>query len=233
MIVTIDGPAGSGKSTAARKLAQKLGISFLDTGATYRAVTLKAVRSGTDLADEAALTRQAEDMDLQMFPNGDNLRVELGGQDVTANIRSEEISRNAHYAANSPKVRSVLVMLQQKIGKSLGSFVTEGRDQGSVVFPNADFKFYLDAAPQERARRRMMELEARGETANYDEILAAIVARDKSDMTRSAGPLCVPQNAVIIDSTGKSIDDIQNEMLEIIKQHSSAGKTGLEKQRPS
>lgn len=217
MIVTIDGPAGSGKSTAARKLAKKLGISFLDTGATYRAVTLKAIRDGIDLNDESALTNAAENINLKLFPCGDNLRVELDGLDVTADIRTEEVSRNAFHAANSPKVRTVLVALQQRIGEQLGSFVTEGRDQGSVVFPNADFKFYLDAAPEERANRRMLELQARNENANYDEILAAIIARDKSDMARAAGPLCVPKNAVIIDSTGKSIDDIQDEMFGIIK----------------
>lgn len=217
MIITIDGPAGSGKSTAARKLAQKLGISFLDTGATYRAVTLKAIRSGTDLADDVALAKVAENIDLKMSQRGDGLLVELDGKDVTTDIRSEEVSRNARYAANSPQVRTLLVELQRKIAKQLGSFVTEGRDQGSVVFPDADFKFYLDAAPEERARRRMLELKSRDESADHDEILSAIVTRDKSDMTRTTGPLCVPKNAIIIDSTGKSIEDIQNEILEIVK----------------
>ncbi|HNX26985.1 MAG TPA: (d)CMP kinase [Phycisphaerae bacterium] len=217
MIVTIDGPAGSGKSTAARKLAQRLGISFLDSGAMYRAVTLKAIRSGTDLRDDFALAREAENIDLKMSPDGDNLLVFLDGVDVSTDIRSEEVSRKTRHAAASPKVRTVLVKLQRKIGRQLGSFVTEGRDQGSVVFPDADFKFYLDAAPAERARRRMLELQARGENADYNQILAGITARDKSDMSRSEGPLCIPENALIIDSTGKSIDDIQNEMLDIIK----------------
>jgi len=154
MIITIDGPAGSGKSTTARNLAQKLGISYLDTGATYRAVTLRALRGGVNLADEAAMLDQARKIDLKMTPGVDGVRVEMDSTDVSLDIRSEEVSREVHYAADSKIVREVLVELQRKMGKQLGNFVSEGRDQGTVVFPNADVKFYIDADTDERAQRR-------------------------------------------------------------------------------
>ncbi len=207
MIITIDGPAGSGKSTAARKLAQVLGISYLDSGATYRAVTLRALRGGVDMQDADALVAQARQIDLKMIPNPEGVCVEMDGSDVSKDIRTEEVSTNAHYVANCPAVREVLVDLQRKTGLELGDFVTEGREQGTVVFPNADFKFYLDATPTVRAKRRQAELIQRGEQADYQEILTAIVKRDHSDSSRSVGPLKVPDDAMIIDTTDKTIDE--------------------------
>ncbi|MCJ7544836.1 MAG: (d)CMP kinase, partial [Phycisphaerae bacterium] len=163
MVITIDGPAGSGKSTAARELARALGIAFLDTGATYRAVTLKALREGVDPNDTDALVAVAKGARIEVIPTEQGARVMLDGCDVTAEIRSVEVTENAHYVADSPPVREVLVALQRRLGEGLGSFVTEGRDQGSVVFPEADVKFYLDASPRVRAERRAGELHATGQ----------------------------------------------------------------------
>lgn len=219
MIVTIDGPAGSGKSTAARNLAKKLGFEYLDTGATYRAATLKAIRCGTDLTDQAALARLAGEMDLHLIPNADGLRVILDGQDVTEAIRSPEISDNAHYLANAPSVREVLVALQRKIGRELGNFVTEGRDQGSVVFPDADVKIYLDADPKERAQRRYKEFIARGEKTTLDAVLQSVIHRDQRDRGRTVGPLVKPQGAEVINTTGKSIEQTYEELLACVEKY--------------
>lgn len=218
MVVTIDGPAGAGKSTAARKLASALGISFLDTGATYRAATLRAMQAGDDLADTDKLLEHARAMDLKLTPRQDSLRVILDGLDVSEAIRTEDVSRNARYAASAPAVREVLVELQRKIGRELGDFVTEGRDQGTVVFPDADVKFYLEASPDERARRRCEELTRRGLAANHDEVLRAILARDESDAGRSVGPLRVPDGAIRVDTTGKTIEEMAAELLRHVRE---------------
>jgi CMP/dCMP kinase len=213
MIITIDGPAGSGKSTAARRLARALRITYLDTGATYRAVTLKALRSDADLTDEATLARLAGSMDLELHPEEDSLRVILDGADVSDEIRSEAVSRSAHHAASAPAVREVLVGLQRRIGEALGDFVTEGRDQGTVVFPDADVKFYLVADPNERARRRSDELRRRGEPADDGKVLEAILVRDQRDTGRAVGPLSKPEGAIIVDNSRFSADETLAELL--------------------
>lgn len=225
MVITIDGPAGSGKSTAARKLATALGIAFLDTGATYRAVTLRALRAKDNLAEAETLANHARQMDLKLTPRPDGLHVLLDGQDVSETIRTEDVSRNARYAANAPAVRHVLVERQRNLGRQLGSFVTEGRDQGTVVFPEADFKFYLEAAPPQRARRRCAELTQRGESANYDAVLQAILERDASDTGRDVGPLCVPDDAIRIDTTNHTIDETLIELLRHVR--ADAGRENM------
>ena len=212
MIVTIDGPAGSGKSTAARELARALGVAYLDTGATYRAATLKALNEHVDLDDPAALADLVRSMDLTLTCTDDGLHVQLDGQDVSEAIRSAEVSDNAHYIATPPEVRRVLVALQRRIGARLGDFVSEGRDQGSAVFPDADVKFYLDAAPHVRARRRCDELAARGQTADYPQVLDAIERRDHRDRTRTADPLVRPDRAVTIDTSDMTIEQMVAEM---------------------
>ncbi len=217
MIITIDGPAGSGKSTAARLLARSLGIAFLDSGATYRAVTLRALRAGADMHSVDALVDLAKNIDLKMTPTPGGVRVEMDGLDVSTDIRSEEVSAAACYAANCPAVREVLVELQRKMGLQMGDFVTEGRDQGSVVFPQANFKFYLDADPAKRARRRCDELAARGEQADYQAVLSAIVQRDRSDSTRSTGPLCAAGDAVHIDTTNLTIEQVLAELCQRVE----------------
>jgi cytidylate kinase len=214
MIITIDGPAGCGKSTAARELAKALGIAHLDTGATYRAVTLLALRQGIDLTDAAALAELARGMDIRMVSTGGRIGVVLDGQDVTDEIRTEAVSANSRYAATSAAVREVLVELQRRLGRQLGSFVTEGRDQGSVVFPEADLKFYLDARPAERARRRCEELRSHGQQADYDAVLAAIEDRDRRDRGRAVGPLRVPGGATVIDTSDMDIAQVTERMLQ-------------------
>jgi cytidylate kinase len=217
MIITIDGPAGSGKSTAARELAKALGMAHLDTGATYRAATLLALRRGIDLADEAALAELARGMDIRMVPTGGRVGVFLDGQDVTDEIRTEAVSANSRHAAASPAVREVLVELQRRLGRQLGSFVTEGRDQGSVVFPDADVKFYLDARASERARRRWEELRSHGQQADRDAVLAAIEDRDRRDRDRAVGPLRVPGGATVIDTSDMDIAQVTERMLQYVR----------------
>ncbi len=217
MIITIDGPAGSGKSTAARELAKALGIAHLDTGATYRAVTLLALRQGIDLADDARLAEVARGVDIRMVPTSGRVGVLLDGQDVTDEIRTEAVSANSRYAAASPAVREVLVELQRRLGRQLGSFVTEGRDQGSVVFPDADVKFYLDARPSVRATRRCEELRSHGQQADHNAVLAAIEDRDRRDRGRVVGPLKVPGGATIIDTSDMDIAQVTKRMLQYVR----------------
>ncbi|MCD4825500.1 MAG: (d)CMP kinase [Phycisphaerae bacterium] len=217
MIITIDGPAGSGKSTAARNLARALGIAFLDTGATYRAVTLRALREKVDLADESAVADVASRVKLRMQAGPDGVAVFDGDDDITQAIRTEEVSENSHYAASPPAVREILVDLQRQMGRQLGQFVTEGRDQGSVVFPDADVKFFLLAAPEARARRRVEQLAEAGETAEYETVLAAIVQRDQRDSQRAVGPLVKPDGAIEIDTTPNTPDETLAALLRAVE----------------
>ncbi len=213
MIITIDGPAGSGKSTIARKLASLLHIAHLDTGATYRAVTLKALREGVNMEDPAALVDVARRADIRLVPSDGGLRVLLDGQDVSREIRTAEVSDKSQYVARAGEVRSVLVDLQRKIGREVGSFATEGRDQGSVVFPHADIKFYLDASPEVRARRRYNEMVADGQSAVYEDVLNAIVTRDARDKSRAVAPLTKPLGAVEVDTSNMTIEQVTAAMM--------------------
>lgn len=217
MIITIDGPAGSGKSTAARHLAEALGIAFLDTGATYRAATLRAMREHVDLTDEAALAECARTMDLDMRQTPTGLQVLLAGEDVSLDIRSEAVSKATRHAANSAHVRNVLVDLQRRVGRSLGSFVAEGRDQGTVVFPDADVKFFFAASAAVRARRRVEQLAQAGQTADYDEVLQAIRDRDHNDATRSVAPLKPADDAITIDTGQSTPDETLAELLQHVR----------------
>lgn len=201
MVITIDGPAGTGKSTVAQEVARRLGFDFLDTGAMYRAVGLAAVRRGVDLEDArelAFVARHAKIVyDFSEHPPG----VLLNGEPVGHHLRSAEATRAASFVAVVPAIREMLVAQQQEIGRAHRDLVTEGRDQGSVVFPAAALKIYLDATPQERARRRVAQLRARGEIVDYQEVLNGILARDQRDSTRATGPLVVPADAEKIDTT--------------------------------
>jgi len=221
MIITIDGPAGSGKSTAARLLAKTLGIAYLDTGATYRALTLAAMQRELNLADEAALADLAGRLDLHMEPAETGTVVVLNGRDVSAEIRTAEVTDKAHHAADSPAVRAVLVTLQRRIGAELarrsGGVVAEGRDQGSVVFPDADVKFYLDASPEVRARRRYEEMAARGEDVSLQQVLEAIRRRDQRDRSRPAGPLVRPPGAIEIDTSDMTVEQMVSELLRWVR----------------
>jgi cytidylate kinase len=201
MIITIDGPAGTGKSSVSLAVAERLGYRFLDTGAMYRAIGLEAVRRQANLEDPRELTfiaRHAKiEFDWSRHPPG----VKLNGEPVGHLLRGSEATRAASYVAVVPAIREMLVQQQREIGNEIKDLVTEGRDQGSVVFPDAQAKFYLDATPQERARRRAAQLRARGEIVDYNEVLSSIVSRDTRDATRAVGPLSVPADAEVIDTT--------------------------------
>jgi len=215
LIITLDGPAGAGKSTVARRLADKLGLKFLDTGAMYRAFTWAALERAVDLRDSAALVRLIRGCLLD-FDRG---RVMLDGWDITDEIRAERVTKNAVFLADPPAVREELVRLQREFGRE-GGLVTEGRDQGTVVFPDADFKFYLDAAIDVRAQRRVEELKKRGEPATLKEISSGIADRDDRDRRRQVGALKVPEGAIIVDTSRMTIDEVVNELLERIREAS-------------
>ena len=217
MIITIDGPAGSGKSTTAKNLAKALGISFLDTGATYRAVTYCALQQGADMTNDAQLAQLAKSLDLKFIETDGNLTVLCDGKDISTEIRTEAVSRNAKFVATPASVREVLVTLQRKMGADLGSFVAEGRDQGTVVFPNADFKFYAETPADIRATRRVAQLEQAGQSVDYNQVLADIIARDKSDETREVGPLRKPDDAHIINTGKLNPQQVVDAMLAIIQ----------------
>jgi len=219
MKITMDGPAGVGKSTAARQLAARLSVRYLDTGATYRAVTLRALRAGDDLSGTDVMVRHATEMKLELIDGATSLRVLLDGEDVSEAIRDDAVSQQAHYAANSPPVREVLVLRQREMGEALGSFVAEGRDQGTVVFPDADVKLFLTADPAERARRRVAELLSRGQEAKFDDVLASIQTRDDSDRNRAVGPLRRPDDAVVVDTTHLTIEGTVDELVRCVKEY--------------
>ena len=187
-VITIDGPAGAGKSTVARNVAAKLGLRFLDTGAMYRAFTWKAIDTGVDLKDVKALVALVKASTLRF----DGAMVLMDGRDISSDIRAERITKGAVNLADAPEVRAELVRLQQEFGKA-GGLVTEGRDQGTVVFPDAEHKFYLDASIEVRARRRFDELEKRGERVGFEELKRGIAERDEKDRSRPVGALRVPQ----------------------------------------
>jgi cytidylate kinase len=214
MIVTIDGPAGAGKSSAARELARRLGFAFLDTGAMYRAVTLAALESGADPADEAAMDRLLTGLRLEMPPG----RVLLNGIDVSKQIRTVEVTAQSGAVASNPAARKHLVALQRRIAEGR-DMVCEGRDQGTVVFPDAAYKFFLVADPYERARRRHRELLARGEAVTLDEVLRAQQERDDRDAARALGPMVPAPDAVVLDSTALTPEQVVARMEEEVRRH--------------
>lgn len=217
MIITIDGPAGSGKSTAARKLAARLGVPYLDTGAMYRLVTLAALDDGVDLRDEAALTHLAATADYELDCGPTHVRVTLRGRDVTEDVRSMHVNDHTRFIASSPGVRRVLVEKQRAIGRKLGSMVTEGRDQGSVAFPAAEHKFFLVAELQKRAERRYHELLADGEDVTLEQVIENLAERDRTDAGRKVAPLVQPPGAWVIDTTHLSIHDVVEQLLDHLR----------------
>jgi cytidylate kinase len=197
MIVTIDGPAGAGKSSAARALARRLGFDFLDTGAMYRAVTLAALRAGLDLRDQEALAGLLAGLRLEMPPG----RVLVNGEEVTGRIRTAEVEAATAAIADSPVVRRRLVEMQRALGVGR-DLVCEGRDQGTIVFPEAACKFFLVADPAERARRRQQDMAGRGETVPLEVILRQQEVRDAQDAARDLAPMRPAADALVLDSTG-------------------------------
>ena len=210
LIIAIDGPSGAGKGTVARKIAAKLGYRHVDSGAMYRAVGWKAAQDGVPLDDEARVAELAA-----RYPPSVTMEVvEIAGWDVTRAIRTPEIDRAAASVARLPRVRAVLVEQQRALGHD-GGIVMEGRDIGTVVFPDADVKIYLDASPDERARRRAHDPAHSGPTA-VAEVETALKARDQSDRTRAASPLYAAPDAIVIDTTRKSIEQVVDEVMGVL-----------------
>jgi cytidylate kinase len=210
-IITIDGPAASGKSTLGHKLAQALGYLYFDTGVMYRAVTWLALQQGLEISDEVAVTALAEHVKIDVLPpsieDGRAYTVIVDGQDITWDIRRPEVEANVSPVSAYPGVRQALSVQQRRIGKR-GRVVMVGRDIGTVILPNADLKIYLDASVEERARRRFKELGGRGEPADYNDILQSMRRRDQIDSQRKVAPLRPAEDAVILCSDGLDADQV-------------------------
>ncbi|TWT96065.1 Cytidylate kinase [Botrimarina colliarenosi] len=213
MVVTIDGPAGAGKSSAARELARRLGFRFLDTGSMYRAVTLAALERGVDLTDTAALEGVAEEVEISL----DDDRVLLDGRDVTKAIRTLEITTATRYAADCPRVRAQLVDHQRRLADGV-DVVTEGRDQSTVVFPDAECKIFLTASEEVRAERRFIDLVQRGEHVTRTDVLEKQRVRDQGDSTRAVGKLYKAEDAIEVSTDGLSREEVVDRLLEIVEE---------------
>lgn len=214
-IVTIDGPSGVGKSTISRRVAATLSFTYLDTGAMYRAVGLQLLNSRVDLSNEVAVRECLQKISLELLPaatEDDEVTVLLDGQDVSVVIRSSEMSMMASKVSALPAVREKLTTMQQEIGNK-GQIVAEGRDTGTVVFPGAAWKFYLDADPTERMRRRAAQIRLTGKEVDEEELLQMIIKRDHDDQARTIAPLCKAEDAIVIDTSVLSIDGVVAKML--------------------
>ena len=214
--IAIDGPAGAGKSTVARLVAEKLGYTYIDTGAMYRALTLEALERNIDLKDADALVEALVTMNLTIQPGSSGNQVFIHGQDVTARIRRPEVSEHVSLVSSHEKVRKAVVKIQQEMAQQ-DNVVMDGRDIGTVVMPNADFKFYLDASVEERAKRRSLELSKRGFSVSLEELIDKIRQRDEFDSTRKVSPLRKAEDAIVIDTTHLTVDEVVDLILAYCK----------------
>ncbi len=217
-IITIDGPSGVGKSTVSRMVAAALGFTYLDTGAMYRGVACYLQRRGVDLGDEAGVARELEGLELELVPaNGPEgeVGVIVCGEDVSAEIRTSQMAMAASAVSRLAPVREKLTAMQQRIGRQ-GRVVAEGRDTGTVVFPAAAHKFFLDASAGERARRRVLQLRAKGQQVNEEDILAQTIERDKNDRERALAPLRKAEDAMVIDTTELAVREVIDRVLDAV-----------------
>jgi cytidylate kinase len=219
VVVAIDGPAGAGKSTIAKRLAARLGFTYIDTGAMYRAVALWGLRQGVDMADMHRMEQLAIAAEIDLSPG----RIALNGEDVTDAIRTIDVANGASKVSVIPSVRRALVAKQRELGERT-SVVMEGRDIGTVVFPNADVKIFLDADPDERVRRRFEEGKLKGEALTQSQLAVQMRERDQRDSTRADAPLSQAPDAVYLDSTALSLDEVEEAILKIVRTRVTNGK---------
>ena len=223
MIIAIDGPSGAGKSTLGRMIARALNLLYLDTGAMYRAAALAVTEARVSTTDPAAVAAVAKDAKINLEGDPDSLRVTLDGRDISEAIRAEEMSHTASVISVIPEVRRALVRRQREMGKRSGGVVLDGRDIGTVVFPDAEVKFFLTATPEERARRRFEENRLKERDRTFEETLADINARDRRDSTRADSPLAIAGDAIVIDSTELSIEEVFERMMDAIRKREVNG----------
>lgn len=218
LIIAIDGPSGAGKSTVAREIAKRMGILYLDTGAMYRAIGVAAIENGIDPTDESAVSNMMKTLQLEMLLcEQGSFRVLVNQQDLTDLIRTQQASRAATDVAACPTVRTAMVDMQRQIARGQ-DVILDGRDIGTTVFPDAKFKFYVSASVEERAKRRHAELLARGESPTMKDVMDAIIQRDHDNATRQVSPERMAEDAVLIDTTGKTIDQVVKQILFIVQQ---------------
>ena len=217
MIIAIDGPSGSGKSTLGRMLARELHLLYIDTGSMYRAVALAVIDADVDPHDSEAVVALATDIDIDLEGDPDSLKVLLNGRDVTEQIRSEAVTAMSSVVSTIPGVRRAMVVRQRAMGKH--GAVLNGRDIGTVVFPDADIKFFLTAAPEERAERRFKEDRLTNDDVSFEQTMAEMTERDRRDSTRADSPLKAADDAIVIDSSGLSIDQVFQRMMEYVHRH--------------
>jgi len=217
LIIAIDGPSGAGKSTLGRMLARELGLLYIDTGSMYRAVALAVIESATaNEQDDMAVASLAEGIKIDLGGDPDSLNVSLNGRDVSDRIRDEDVTAVSSIVSTIPAVRRAMVKRQRQLGRR--GAVMNGRDIGTIVFPDADVKFFLDAAVEERAERRLAEEREHNPEATYEQTLADITERDRRDMTRADSPLIAAKDAIVIDSSGQSIAEVFQRMMRIVQE---------------
>jgi CMP/dCMP kinase len=216
VIIAIDGPSGSGKSTLGRLLARALNLLYIDTGSMYRAVALAVMESSVNASDDVAVGSLARRIDIDLSGDPDSLRISLEGRDVTDSIRSDEVTHMSSVISAIPTVRRAMVERQRELGKR--GAVLNGRDIGTVVFPGADIKFFLTASPKERAERRFNEEREKNPATSFEETLADITERDRRDTSRTDSPLAIAKDAIVIDSTGLSVEEVLQAMLAAVRQ---------------